>query len=64
MTTESTYTYTKQGVRDLDAKLGRVKSNPVELPPMSCDHKRMKMLDSTHQVCYDCGMSWDHSAQM
>lgn len=53
---------TKQGVRDLDAKFGRVKRPKADDPPKQafvCHHARVRRLDSGDTYCLDCPTTWD-----
>ena len=56
---------TKQGVRNLDALFGRVKSQPREQPPISfmCKHKNKRtagVLFCDTVICNDCGCEWEN----
>lgn len=52
---------TRQGVRDLDIKLGKVKKTRAEdVPVLSCSHKNMTLNNNSY-YCPDCGFHWDHS---
>lgn len=55
---------TRQGVRDLDAKFGRIKKKPEQDVPreaLVCAHPRAKIRRETNgdEYCSACGQTWD-----
>lgn len=49
---------TRQGVRDLDARLGKVKLKKIELPIFSCRHRNM-IRHGENYYCPECNLDWD-----
>lgn len=51
--------YTRQGVRNLDAKFGKAKKRALTIPKaLVCKHKRTVKNESGSE-CLECGTHWD-----